>query len=64
MTCDFKRNVPGDCHVQCIRNFKTGDMIPYKFVKRIRDIPAHAGIYPICFNDHFVCDECPENKKA
>lgn len=60
--CQFKRNVPGDCHIQCVRDFKEGEMVPYPFVKALQNLPSHAGIYPYCFNEVFVCGQCPENE--
>jgi hypothetical protein len=63
MTCKFKELVPGDCHISCTRNFKEGEMVPYPFVKALQDLPYHAGMYPFCFNEYFVCPKCPESNE-
>lgn len=64
MVCKYRKTVPGDCHIQCTAGFKEGDMVPYNFVKTIRDLPTHAGIYPLLFNEYFICYACPKKDEV
>jgi hypothetical protein len=64
MACKFRKTVPGDSHIECTRNFQEGDLIPYPFAKALSDLPRHAGVYPVCFNDAYVCRACPEYAKG
>ena len=38
-------------------------MVPYPFVKALQALPYHAGTYPYCFNEYFVCPKCSENEE-
>ena len=62
MKCDYKKAIPGDCHVACDRKW-TLKTAPQELIDAIHRMPSHAGMYPYCFNDVFICGKCPENKE-
>lgn len=59
--CKFWRSVPGDAHIECTRHWKLQET-PKNLIEAIHNLPNHAGWYPYCFNDCFVCGWCPENE--
>ena len=62
--CNYSRNVPGDCHISCVRKFDIDEIKAnldkyMQFSIAIRTLPSHAGIWPFTFNSGFVCPVCP-----
>jgi hypothetical protein len=63
MNCQYRIIIPGDCHIGCSKKW-TRETLPItsEMAKAIRALPKHAGIYPLCFNDAFICNSCPVSK--
>jgi hypothetical protein len=62
MGCEFKKPVPGDCHVTCIRDWEVNKSTN-EHMEAIRCLPSHAGLFPFVFNDGFGCRGCDMNKQ-
>jgi hypothetical protein len=58
MSCGYRKNVAGDCHISCTRKFGNEEYTP-EFSNALRNLPNHAGSFPYLFNAGFVCCFCP-----